>query len=400
METYQARKIIEALRSGISSRDVGQYFTSARPGIMREFQETFDNLGDGSTPHGRIISGKYGEGKTHLLNTLFNMAHQQNIVVSTVTLSKETPLSGLHQIYPKILQGTYLPGQVQPGISQIFEQLSLTNVKTAPLLEYCLTRLELNKLYYVLKAYLGTQDDEEKYLLLGDIEGDFMAPAGIRKIYRRVFGEPATFNGNFVKSKHLMDYFAFLSRLFQAQGYNGWLILFDEAELTGRLGRKSRHSAYLNMSKLLNDERLENTYSVFAFNASYVPDVIEAKHEYEMLETNLKLTPEMLGSIANILDKISSATQLAPLGRDETKEILERIGTYHGIAYEWNPVLSAEQLIDFTEQHGYLLRTRIRSTVEMLDQLYQYGEVGEIHINDLGEITFDEDEDSSLESFV
>jgi hypothetical protein len=36
----------------------------------------------------------------------------------------------------------------------------------------------------------------------------------------------------------------------------------------------------------------------------------------------------------------------------------------------------------------------------MLDQLYQYGEVGEIHINDLGEITFDEDEDATLEPFI
>jgi hypothetical protein len=259
----------------------------------------------------------------------------------------------------------------------------------------------VNKLYYVLKAYLGTQDEEEKYLLLGDLEGDFMAPAAIRKIYRRVYSEPAVFNGNFVKSRHLMDYLAFLSHLFLAQGYDGWILLFDEAELTGRLGKKSRHSAYLNMFKFLHTDRMEAAYSVFAFNASYVPDVIEAKHEYANIETNLNLTPEMQENIVSILSDISSATQLTPLNRAETLEILEKIRQHHGLAYDWNPEIDPIKLLDFTEKHGYLLRTRIRAAVEMLDQLYQYGEVGDIRVNELGQITFEEDdEDASLNDFV
>jgi hypothetical protein len=37
----------------------------------------------------------------------------------------------------------------------------------------------------------------------------------------------------------------------------------------------------------------------------------------------------------------------------------------------------------------------------MLDQLYQYGEVGDIRVNELGQITFDEDdEEASLHDFV
>jgi hypothetical protein len=135
MSNHQSRNIIEALRSGISSREVGHYFSSARPTIMREFHDALEKLSETHESGGRIISGKYGEGKTHLLNTIFNMAHQQNMVVSTVTLSKETPMSGMHQLYPKILQGTYLPGQLQPGISGILEQLSPGNPITSSLLD-------------------------------------------------------------------------------------------------------------------------------------------------------------------------------------------------------------------------------------------------------------------------
>jgi hypothetical protein len=364
---------------------------------MREIGDALDRLAEDRGSGGRIISGKYGEGKTHLLNTVFNMAQERNMAVSAVTLSKETPLSSLYALYPKILQGTYLPGQVQPGLSAVFEQLSSGSPVVAPLLEYCLTGLQTNKLYYVLKSYLGTQDDEEKYLLLGDIEGNFMANTTLRQIYRRIYGEPAVFNVAFAKSRHLPDYFAFLSRLFTQLGYSGWVLLFDEAELIGRLGKKSRQRAYVNMSSLLRPARAEASYCMFAFNASYTPDVIEAKHEHVNLEESL-LLPEEKSAVDAMLTEIASATQLLPLNREETLDILGKICQYHGQAYGWQPNLNLEELLSAAEKHGYLLRTRIRTAVEMLDQLYQYGEAGDIRVGALGEFTCEED--ASLDAFV
>jgi hypothetical protein len=377
---------------------VGCCFSSARPGIMREIGDALESLAENRRSGGRIISGKYGEGKTHLLNTVFNMAHERNMAVSAISLSKETPLSGLQLLYPKILQNTYLPKQVQPGISPVFEQLSPANAIVAPLLEYCLTALTSNKLYYVLKAYLGTQDDEEKYLLLGDIEGNFMANATLRQIYRRIYGEATAFNVPFVKSRHIQDYFAFISRLFLLLGYNGWILLFDEAELIGRLGRKARQKAYINMSGLLKPARTEASYCIFAFNASYTPDVIEAKHEYINSEDAL-LSPEEQAKVDSVLTEIVSATQLSPLNRGETLEILSKICRYHGQAYGWQPNLNLDELLSAAERHGYLLRTRIRAVVEMLDQLYQYGGTADIRVGALGETVFDGD-DASLAGFA
>jgi hypothetical protein len=181
-----------------------------------------------------------------------------------------------------------------------------------------LTHLETNKLYYVLKANLGTKDDEEKYLLAADIEGDFMMSAGVRKVYQRGFGETAVFNSNFVKTKHASDYLSFLLQLFRTQGYEGWVILFDEVELVGRLGRKSRQKAYLNMDRFLKGERLERSYALFAFNASFAPDVIEGKLEHEGLDTNETLTPADKAIITSVLDAIAKATQLVLLSRKET----------------------------------------------------------------------------------
>ncbi|MDR1132982.1 MAG: ATP-binding protein [Synergistaceae bacterium] len=401
MGDFYARRIIEALRSGISSREVGEYFSSARPKILRELRDALEHLTDERHSGGRIISGKYGEGKTHLLNTAAGIASQQNIVVSRITLSKETPLSSLHVLYPKVVQGTYLPGYVQPGIDLLFERFTYGGPVASSLLEFCLTGMDTNRLYYILKSYLGTRDDEEKYTLLGDISGNFMTNTAVRQIYRRIYNQPATFDTSFVASKHVMDYFSFLERLFIAMGYNGWALLFDETELIGRLSKKARLSAYSNIALLSKAQRLESTYSLFVFNASYGPDVIEAKHEHANLE-EADLTPEIKAEIESTLSGIISAAQLAPLNKDEILEVLAGIQRYHGLAYDWHPSLDLEPLLTFAEKSGYLLRTRIRAVVETLDQLYQYSETDEIRINELGQPTFEEDEreESSLAPFI
>lgn len=45
---------------------------------------------------------------------------------------------------------------------------------------------------------------------------------------------------------------------------------------------------------------------------------------------------------------------------------------------------------------GFMLRTRIRAAIELLDQLYQYGEAGKIRITELGQESFEEDETVEL----
>lgn len=120
----EARHIIEALRSGIPSRAVGQYFTEARPKILKDISLKLNQVNSAQKTDGMIVTGKYGEGKTHLLNTVFNMATERNMVVSFLSLSKETPLDKLYLLYPKLMANTYLPGRSQPGFGSILENMT------------------------------------------------------------------------------------------------------------------------------------------------------------------------------------------------------------------------------------------------------------------------------------
>ena len=385
----EARHMIEALRSGIPSRAVGAYFSGARPRLMREITERLSNVGKTGKSTGMVISGKYGEGKTHLLNTVFTLAHEKNMVVSYLSLSKETPMDKLYLFYQKIIANTYLPQHRQPGFLYTLENMTPNSPLAAEMIAYCAKQLETDKLYYLLRAYLNTEDAEEKFLLQADLEGDFMANAPLKKIYRRIYNCPVKYNQNFTKTKHCQDYFSFMSHLFTQMGYQGWVILVDEAELIGRLGKKARLNAYRNMARfLLPNEGLESVFTMFALSASYIEDVIEGKHDYENLA---ELFPEEPEPMRTVLELLRKAPQLHPLTRTEFLEVLEKLKDFHGRAYQWEPQVSVDTLEKITQSGGYLLRTRIRAAIEYLDQLYQYGDSANTVITELAEESYGEE---------
>lgn len=389
MYDFEARHIIEALRSGIPSRAVGQYFSEARPRIMRDIAGRLELVSEQGKSNGIIVSGKYGEGKTHLLNTVFNMAHSSNMVVSYVSLSKETPMDKLYLIYQKIIRNTYLPMRRQPGFMQELEKISANTPIASEMLLYAAKQLETDKLYYLFRSYLNTEDSDEKFLLQADLEGDFIANAPLKKIYRRIFNQTVKYHVNFTKTKHCADYFSFMSHLFTQMGYHGWVILVDETELMGRLGKKARLKAYGNMARFLMPEHcFESTFALFALSSSYAEDVIEGKHEYENLAD---IFPDQQEPAKTVLDLLSKAPQLLPLTKDEIRNVLCKIKEFHGRAYGWSPEVPLETLSEATLSGGYLLRTKIRAAIEFLDQVYQYGQAGRAEVEQLGKETFEEE---------
>lgn len=393
MSDFNARHIIEALRSGIPSRKVGEYFSEARPGIARRLNARMEAVRQTGRSEGMLFTGRYGEGKTHLLNTVFSQATASNMVVSYISLGKESPIDKPWLLYQKLMANTYLPGASQPGFRAKLEELTQGGSVTGELLAYAARELETDKLYFLLRAFLGTQEEDERALFLGDLEGGFTTGAIIKRSFRRISGKPAKFNQNFSKRKHSMDYFYFISHLFKLLGYDGWVLLFDEAELIGRMGKLARARSYRAMQAFLKPSpKLESVFSLFAFSASFAEDVIDKKHEFANAEAAFAQDPEGLKAASATLNAILAAPELAPLTREELLGVLASIQEFHGRAYDWRPDVSPETIYAATEAGGYLLRTKLRAAIEFFDQLYQYGEAGKIRITELGKEVFDGDD--------
>ena len=397
MADFQAMHVIEALRSGVPSRTVGAYFSEARPGMLNRIRTRMDAVTASGKSDGMSFRGSYGERKTHMLNTILSIASEKNMVVSCVSLGKETPMHLPHLLYSKLIANTYLPGTEQPGFRQKLEEIAPGSGVAGELQAYTATGLETNKIYFVLKDMWETQDDDEREQFLADLEGDFVSSALVKRVFRRVTGKPAQFNQNFTKTKHYGDYFAFMSALFRRLGYAGWVILFDEAELIGRLGKKARAKSYGTMQSFLRPSAmLEAVCSVFAFSSSFTEEVIDKKHEFENAETIFADDAASLKAAKATLNAIIDAPELASLSKAEILRVLESIQEFHGMAYDWEPQIDPETIYNETEGAGYLLRTRIRAAIELLDQLYQYGKAGKISITELGKEQFEEDDTPPL----
>ena len=393
MFDFNARHIIEALRSGVPSREVGEYFSEARPGMRAKIASRLQAAREENKSGGMIFKGKYGEGKTHMLHTAFTMAAENNMVVSMVALGKETPMEKPWELYRKLIANTWLPGARQPGFREKVEELTAGSSLTSELLAYTATQLDTNKLYFLLAAMTRTQDEDERAAFMADLEGDYAGQPLIKRSYRRISGSPARFSENFSKTKHWRDYYCFMSHFFHQLGYDGWVILLDEAELIGRMGKKTRMKSYLRIQDFLKpDPRLENTVTLLAFSESYQADVIEKRKEFQGVKDILGEGTEEARAAEAVLNAFLTAPELSPLSREEVLQVLRDIEQFHALAYNWQPNVPEEEIYRATEKGGYLLRTKLRGAIELLDQLYQYGEAGGIRIGKLDAESLEEEE--------
>lgn len=376
---YEARHLIEALRSGVPSRRVGRYFSSSRKELLDSIRADLDEVAAGASK-GRVIIGKYGEGKTHLLNTVFSLAQEDNYVVSLVSISKETPPNNLGGLYKRIIENTFLPLSNESGIQGIFEGFDKDGEKANEMYLYALKKLPSDKLYYVLKTLLYSQGhrDDDVDAIDADIRGYFMNQSTLKKLYQKYCDEKASFRETFVQKKHTFDYFLFMAKLFRVMGYKGWVILFDEAELIGRMARKSRENSYLNINRFLSPTPLlEGVYSLFAFSSSFSDEVIASKNEYSSVALSGRSSDD-IKAMTDTLDRITKGTELKSLTKDELTSSVESIVTLYERAYDRSIDTEASKLVEIASRAGFLLRTKIRAVIEALDQIYQYGDIGEV----------------------
>jgi hypothetical protein len=219
------------------------------------------------------------------------------------------------------------------------------------------------------------------------MQGDLVSNPQLKRIYKDIFSEKIVFSTNFAKSRHVWDYFMFLSRLFTLSGLDGWVLLFDEAEHIGRMGRKARFGAYTQMSKFLQSGT-DRIFSLFTMTNSFAVQIIEGKDERAHLAETEGFDHELIESV---LTKIENAPELAPLNRDEFMKVLMKIIDYHSRAFDWRPDLKTDDLCEMAWSRGYYLRTKIRAAIEYLDQLYQYGDTGVITAGELDQEAYNEE---------
>ncbi len=417
MPTYSERRkqavaVIESLRAGIPTRASTRELPDLRESLIKQIAQDLNRLADGNPPPGRLLWGAYGQGKTHALTAVEHMALDEGFAVSRLSLSREVSCHHLFNFYGRVAIAIRTPDSQIPGIQQALDRQEPGNLIDSPILKpgryvHPLPAIVLEDYFYAA--------GEDRDLLYGDLMGTRLSMPELRRMHRLNRGEiMPRFEENFRVAQHASAYFGLMADALVWCGYKGWVILIDEVELVGRLGRVSRLQAYRNLNWLLNWSKTLSypIYTLGVVASSLRNDVwfsgagtVEAKPRGRQARIDSVQIPELAAErggpelaleMENFFKMAINSRQcpsIKLIKDSDLDSLLERLRELHGVAYDWSAELDVESLRRKVKETGSQpIRTYIRAALEVLDMAYVYREAIDLRVDRLQEVTLTEDE--------
>jgi hypothetical protein len=258
------RRAIEALRSGVPSWDAVALLGSGQPEVEDRFTELLDQVCQPNRPDGRrscglLLGGGFGTGKSHLLTHLGHLAASSGFVVSTVVISKETPLHDPVKTFRTAIGDAIDPGRIrgvladaaaslEPDTARYAEFSRWVNSPASDLDERFAATLLCHER---MRGGEVPGSDETVDALVRFWGGEPLRVGDLRRALKSV-GAAGLFSLTPVHAAELArQRFRFVARLLRAAGRSGWVILFDEVELIGRYSVLQRGRSYAELARWL-----------------------------------------------------------------------------------------------------------------------------------------------------
>lgn len=380
----QAIAIVESLRAGIPTRASTRELPDLRPSLTKLIKQDLAQLAQSNIPKGRLVWGAYGQGKTHALTTIEHIALDLGFAVSRVSLSREVSCHHLFNFYGRTASALRTPNSQIFGIQPALDKKASGELPDSRIQEPLRYTHPLPT--FVLEDYFYTTS-EERDLLYGDLMGTRLPISDLRRIHRACRGEALPkFESTFGVKKHGSAYFGVMADTLAWCGYKGWVILIDEVELIGRLGKVGRLDAYRNLNWLLNwsGTMPYPIYTVGVVASSLRNDMWlssdptqNAKRDRNQIPdlAGLKLGHEAKAEMSKFFEIAISkqCPTTEPLSPDKLSKLLESLVERHRIAYAWDAQLDFHSLIQHIGSQP--VRTHIRAALEALDINYTYKEI-------------------------
>ena len=393
-----ANILINALKGGVVPRVGLEYITVGRTQEISAILHDIEMIDQGSASF-RFIVGKYGSGKSFLLQTIRNYSTAKGFVVVDADLSPERRFAGTK-------------GQ---GLATYKELIQNISTKSKP--DGGALPLILEKWISGIQATVKTQSDAvgdefdtlvEKQiyavasLLEGMVNGFEFAKAVVT--YWRAYRQDDTvlisnvlkwFRGEYTSKKEAKDdlginfiitdetWYDFL-KIFAAflvgAGYKGLLVIVDELVNIFKIPNSiTRANNYEKILAMYNDV-LQGKAKHIGFLMGGTPQCIEDKYKgifsYEALRSRLA---EGHFATADIKDLSAPIIRLQMLSQEEMYILVEKLLYIHAQLYNYNPTLSHDELITFLNieynrvgaQTHITPREIIRDFIELVNILHQ-----------------------------
>ncbi len=379
-----ARRLIEHLRSGVPLPPNEPPLTAGRARLLARAGDLLDTVAAKGS-RALALQANYGDGKTHALRTIWHLAAERNFVVSNVVLTRDTPLDRMDRVYPKLIADTYLPGAAQPGIERLVQGLSPGSAVALRVLRFAEDNLH-PKLHAVLRNLIDGGSTEAVEPLLRDLAQLDMGLAEVKRIHRGNFGGTLKLE-RFSPQRDVRDYFRLVDFLVSTAGYTGWVVLFDEAELIGRLGRGGRARSYANIGRLATEGMgCAHLAAVFAVASNFYDTVLARRHDATASAAWLETRdPEGAEFCRLGIAALQEAMLLEPLTSGNWLQMMQALLDAHETAYHWSSGLTApafwQEVQKLSPETDTKLRTRLRVAIQWLDLLMQHGHAPQVRLH-------------------
>lgn len=420
MQKYDANRkkaiaVIESLRAGIPTRISTRELPDLRASLTSLIRQDLEQFSQGQRSIGRLAWGPYGQGKTHALTTVEHVALDLGFAVSRVSLSREVSCHHLLNFYGRVASVIRTPDSRMVGITKALNSRKAGDLLSSSIADH--DRYSHPLPATILEDYFFTSGEEQD-LLYGDLTGTRLSSPELKRIHRACRGEPLPkFEINFRTTQHGSAYFGVMADVIALCGYKGWVLLIDEVELIGRLGKVGRLQAYRNLNWLLNWSNREvrrdgenelfchNPYPIYTFGvvaSSLRNDVWFSGTSTPSAKNDRAQIPEVAvekfgieaGTVMQDFFDTAISTNcptIRPIETTQLATLLERLVELHATAYAWDAQLDVSELVQTIGSQP--IRTHIRATLEALDIAYLYRERIKLGATDLLEASLQEQED-------
>lgn len=394
-----AQALLNSLKGGVVPRVGLPHVTVGRKEEIEALLRDVDIIAEGGASF-RFISGKYGSGKSFLLQTIRNHVLAKNFVVLDADLSPERRLQGTRgqglATYKELIanmstrtrpEGGALSLVLDRWINNVQQEaaseagLGVTDPAVAPLVEKKIAAImaslkemvhgfdfaRLLTLYY--QAHV-TGDEETKARVLKWFRGEYTT----RTEARRDLGVNII-----ITDDDWYDYLKLFASFLTKAGYAGMLILIDELvnifKVPNAITRQYNYEKILTMYNDTMQGRASHMGIILCATPQALEDPRRGVYSYEALRSRLAE-----GRFAGEhKDMLSPVIRLQALTQEEMLVLVEKLADIHAGLYGYTRSLSQEDMVAFMEiefgrvgaDEHITPREIIRDFIEVLDILYQ-----------------------------
>ena len=396
-----AQTLINSLKGGVVPRVGLPYITVGRKNEIQALLHDVDIISDGGASF-RFIVGRYGSGKSFLLQTIRNHVMDRGFIVADADLSPERRLQGTKgqglATYRELIGNLSTKTKPEGAALSLILDRWINSVQSIAISEsglspgdINLTKLVDQKIYEVTSALSEMVHGYEFARLISQyyhayVNGDDELKMKIIRWFR---GEYSTKKESkeelgvniIISDDDWYDYLKLFASFFRLAGYVGMMIMIDELVNIYKISNSiTRQNNYEKILTMYNDA-LQGKAKYIGIIMGATPQTIEDKRRgvfsYEALRSRLS---EGKFSKPGVRVLLAPVIRLEALNAEGMLVLCEKLSYIHSDLYEYEKTVSVQDLADFVkiefERVGADVnitpREVIRDFIELLDLMYQH----------------------------